>query len=163
MRRWTAAAACAATLGLGARAEAIQIELGTLNFVDPLADTKVGAGLVNDFHFGGPLSFVYGFHFAFDKNHLVSDLELGPLLVIGDRGIAPRVGATLLLLFANGFDDNPGFILGGGKAIAGIAWVFDNGRSVFVDAEPWYAAMLDGPEGDERSRFGLNAWLGFAF
>ncbi len=158
-----AAAVFAGLLGFATRAEAIQIELGTLNFVDPEADTKVGAGIVNDFHFGGPLSFVYGFHFAFDKNHLVSDLQLGPLLVIGEQGIAPRIGATFLLVFANGFDDHPGFILGGGKAIAGIAWVFDNGRSIYVDAEPWYAAMLDGPPGDEASRFGLNVWLGFAF
>jgi len=164
MRRLLAVAVFAAALGWGGRAHAIQIELGTYNFLQPRGDTLYGAGLLNDFHFGGPLSFLYGFHLVLDKSSMLTDLNLGPLLQIGGPGPAVRVGGMLLVVFQNGFKDNPSYILGGGKGILGGAWVFDNGRSVYLDLELQYGAVLDAPVDDpEQSRLGLNVWFGFAF
>lgn len=163
MRRALAAIVLVSALGWGTRADAIQIELGTMNFVQPEGDTLYGAGILSDFHFGGPLSIVYGFHLVLDKSSLITDLELGPLLQIGDQGPAVRLGGMFVVTFQNGFDDNPSRVLGGGKGLAGFAYVFETHRSVYLDLEVQYGAVLDGPEGDDEGRLLLNVWLGFAF
>jgi len=163
MRRLAAAGALALVLAASARADAIQIELGTVNFVEPEGDTLYGAGLLSDFHFGGPLSILYGFHLVLDGESLVTDLELGPLLQFCGEGPCVRIGGAFSVVFQNGFRDNPDYVLGGGKGILGFAYRFETGRSVFFDVELQYGAVLDGPPEDDRSRLALNLWLGFAF
>ena len=77
--------------------------------------------------------------------------------------VRAQVLPLILVAFLSGFDDNPSYVFGGGKGILGLAYIFETRRSVYLDFELQYSAVLDGPTGDEEARLGLNVWLGLAF